>query len=104
MTRIIYEQDGVQTTNLDHLVDIVTKREITLHSGIEKTFSVRVPIGIALKIDAMARNAGVSRNSLCIDFLEFAMDEVWDELDLENKGVISAILEEISLDGSLEGA
>lgn len=74
--------DGsTEITDMDHLVSMVSGTGQSEYRGIEKAFSVRVPLDLGERLKAMADHGHVSQNELICNLLEFAVSEVYNQLD-----------------------
>lgn len=94
MSRIIgyagdNDEEGI--TEIEHLVNMVSARGTSEYKGMEKAFSVRAPIGLAANLRAMATHGKISQNQLICDLLEFAVHEVYDQLDKEIKVAVNKL-------------
>lgn len=83
--------DGsTEITDMDHLVSMVSGTGESEYRGIEKAFSVRVPLDLGERLKAMAEHGRVPQNTLICNLLEFAVSEVFQQL---NNDVASTINE-----------
>lgn len=83
--------DGsTEITDMDHLVSMVSGTGQSEYRGIEKAFSVRVPLDLGETLKAMADHGHVSQNELIVNLLEFAVSEVSQRLPADVSNKISA--------------
>lgn len=103
MPRIITTVGDEEVTNLDWLVGLVEKTSTFDYKGAERTFTIRMPLTEAARIDAMARQAGITRNAICVQFLEYALDEVMAKLSRKTIKEVKAIEGELLAEMIKEG-
>ena len=73
-----------QPTPLELLVDIVSGKKSPEYNGATRTFTINVPVSDALLLDAMLANTtGISPNELICHLLDFALQEVRENLPEE---------------------
>lgn len=76
--------DGsTEITDMDHIVSMVSGTGSESYRGMEKAFSVRVPLDLGERIKAMADHGHVAQNTLICTLLDFAVSEVYGQLDSE---------------------
>lgn len=69
-----------EPSRLDFIVQMISGTASTEVMGIDKAFTLRGPVHICSYLDAMAEVAGVSRNLLAFELLEYAIADVLSEL------------------------
>lgn len=74
------EAQREEPTLLEELVGLLSHTSTSTFSGGEKAMTIRLPIHIAARLEAMVEVAGVSRNLLARQLLEYAMLDVLDEV------------------------
>lgn len=74
------EAQREEPTLLEELVGLLSHTSTSTFSGGEKAMTIRLPIHIAARLEAMVEVAGVSRNLLARQLLEYAMVDVLDEV------------------------
>ena len=78
---MITTEDGEHISEAAHLASVIRgtgKRSIR---AVARPFIIRAPIYLLADIDAMAKSAGQSRNSIAIQLLNVAIDETKAKLD-----------------------
>jgi len=99
MPRTIHTtEDGEEITNLEFLVGLVEKTASTEVFQAEKSFTVRLSINLAASIDAMCQQSGQTRNLLCSELLQYAVDEVLGQLKPETSEQFIAIRDRLYLE------
>lgn len=109
--RLLDEMEAAreEPTLLEELVGLLSHTSSSSYSGGEKAMTIRLPIHIAARLEAMVEVAGVSRNQLARQLLEYAMVDLLNELpdqvvqlveDLYQKAVISEYDASRSLDAN----
>jgi hypothetical protein len=109
--RLLDEMEAAreEPTLLEELVGLLSHTSSSSFSGGEKSMTIRLPIHIAARLDAMVEVAGVSRNQLARQLLEYAMVDVLNEVpdqveqlveDLYQKAVIAEFDASRSLDSN----
>lgn len=98
------EGGGTEITDLDHLVGMVSGTGSSEHRGQEKAFSLRLPIHLAARVKAMAEHGKVSQNELLVNLMDFAVSEVYDNLDKKVQKSLEKLTSKVLADLSSEGA
>jgi len=78
---MISTQDGEHITEAKHLASVIRGTGKTTIKAVARPFIVRAPIYLLADIDAMAKSAGQSRNSMTIQLLKVAIEETKANLD-----------------------
>lgn len=65
----------------DHAAAIVERRGKTEYVGATKLITIRIPMPLAVHLQAMAKKSGKSRNATIATLLEVALEEVRERLD-----------------------
>jgi hypothetical protein len=65
----------------DHAAAIVERRGKTEYVGATKLITIRIPMPLAVHLQAMAQKSGKSRNATIATLLEVALEEVRERLD-----------------------
>lgn len=82
----------------DHAANIVEGRGVTEYVGATKVISVRLPLTLAARVQALAHKSGKTRNASVSMLLEVGLQEVIDRLTDETKAELQAIEQELLRD------
>lgn len=80
-----------EPTLLEHLVGLVSRSSSVDFIGAEKAITLRLPITLACQLDALVEVAGVSRNSMARDLLEYSIQDLIGELPQELADKVNGI-------------
>ena len=84
----------------DHAAAIVQGRSKTEYVGATKLITIRIPMPLAVHLQAMAQKSGKSRNATIATLLDVALEEVRERLDDETIQELQAIEQELWADES----
>ena len=79
----ITTDDGEVIKAADHAAAIVEGRGKTEYVGATKLITIRIPMPLAVHLQAMAQKSGKSRNATICTFLDVAIEEVEKRLSKE---------------------
>ena len=96
--------DGEVIKAADHAAAIVEGRGKTEYVGITKLITIRIPMHLAIQLQAMAQKSGKSRNATIATLLEVGLEEVSERLDLQTIEQLREIEQELYTDHANEGA
>lgn len=96
--------DGEVIKAADHAAAIVEGRGKTEYVGLSKLITIRVPMHLAIQLQAMAQKSGKSRNATIATLLEVGLEEVSERLDLQTIEQLREIEQELYTDNANEGA
>ena len=96
--------DGEVIKAADHAAAIVEGRGKTEYVGITKLITIRIPMHLAIQLQAMAQKSGKSRNATIATLLEVGLEEVSERLDLQTIEQLREIEQELYTDNANEGA
>ena len=92
--------DGDVIKAADHAAAIVEGRGKTEYIGTTKLITIRIPMPLAVQLQAMAQKSGKSRNATIATLLEVALEEVRERLDESTLEELQAIEQELWSDES----
>ena len=92
--------DGDVIKAADHAAAIVEGRGKTEYIGTTKLITIRIPMPLAVQLQAMAQKSGKSRNATIATLLDVALEEVRERLDDETIEELQAIEQELWADES----
>jgi hypothetical protein len=92
--------DGEVIKAADHAAAIVQGRGKTEYVGTTKLITIRIPMPLAVHLQAMAQKSGKSRNATIATLLDVALEEVRERLDDETIQELQAIEQELWADES----
>ena len=78
---MITTEDGEHISEAEHLASVIRGTGKTTIKAVARPFIVRTPIYLLADIDAMAKSAGQSRNSMAIQLLNVAIEATKANLD-----------------------
>ena len=90
--------DGEVIKAADQAAAIVQGRGKTEYIGATKLITIRIPIPLAIQLQAMAQKSGKSRNATIETLLEVGLEEVRDRLDEATMTDLLAIEQELFSD------
>ena len=90
--------DGEVIKAADHAAAIVEGRGKTDYVGTTKLITIRIPMHLAVQLQAMAQKSGKSRNATISTLLEVGLEEVRDRLDEATMTELLAIEQELFSD------
>ena len=96
----ITTDDGEVIKAADHAAAIVEGRGKTEYGGATKLITIRIPMPLAVQLQAMAQKSGKSRNATIATLLEVALEEVRERLDESTLEELQAIEQELWADES----
>jgi predicted DNA-binding protein len=64
----------------DQVAAIVEGRGENTYIGVTKVTSVRLPLHLAVKLQALAHKSGKTRNAMMVNLLEVGLEEVYQRL------------------------
>ena len=96
----ITTDDGEVIKAADHAAAIVQGRGKTEYVGTTKLITIRIPMPLAVHLQAMAQKSGKSRNATIATLLDVALEEVRERLDDETIQELQAIEQELWADES----
>ncbi len=64
----------------DELADMVEGRTAFSYAGLTKVTSVRIPLHLAVKVQALAYKSGKTRNAIIVNLLEVGLEELHQRL------------------------
>ena len=96
--------DGEVIKAADQAAAIVEGRAKTEYVGITKLITIRIPMHLAIQLQAMAQKSGKSRNATIATLLEVGLEEVSERLDLQTIEQLREIEQELYTDNANEGA
>jgi predicted DNA-binding protein len=96
--------DGEVIKAADQAAAIVEGRGKTEYVGVSKLITIRVPMHLAIQLQAMAQKSGKSRNATIATLLEVGLEEVSERLDLQTIEQLREIEQELYTDNANEGA
>ena len=77
----ITTDDGEVIKAADHAAAIVEGRGKTEYVGLSKLVTIRIPMPLAVQLQAVAQKSGKSRNATIATLLEVGLEEVRERLD-----------------------
>lgn len=80
---MITTDDGEVIQAADQVASIVEGRGETHYMGVTKVISVRLPLHLSAKLQALAHKSGRTRNSMMVNLLEVGLEEVYQRLTPE---------------------
>ncbi len=92
--------DGEVIKAADQAAAIVEGRGKTEYVGTTKLITIRIPMPLAVHLQAMAQKSGKSRNATIATLLDVALEEVRERLDDETIEELQAIEQELWADES----
>lgn len=90
--------DGEVIKAADQAAAIVQGRGKTEYIGATKLITIRIPMPLAIQLQAMAQKSGKSRNATIETLLEVGLEEVRDRLDEATMTDLLAIEQELFSD------
>ena len=96
--------DGEVIKAADQAAAIVEGRGKTEYVGITKLITIRIPMHLAIQLQAMAQKSGKSRNATIATLLEVGLEEVRERLDDQTIDQLREIEQELYTDNANEGA
>ena len=96
--------DGEVIKAADQAAAIVEGRAKTEYVGITKLITIRIPMHLAIQLQAMAQKSGKSRNATIATLLEVGLEEVSERLDLQTIEQLREIEQELYTDNANVGA
>ncbi len=100
----ITTDDGEVIKAADHAAAIVQGRGKTEYIGLTKLITIRLPMPLAIHLQAMAQKSGKSRNATIATLLEVGLEEVRERLDDQTIDQLREIEQELYTDNANEGA
>ena len=100
----ITTDDGEVIKAADHAAAIVEGRGKTEYVGATKLITIRIPMPLAVHLQAMAQKSGKSRNATSATLLEVGLEEVRERLDLQTIEELREIEQELYTDNANVGA
>lgn len=94
----ITTDDGEVIKAADQAAAIVQGRGKTEYIGATKLITIRIPMPLAIQLQAMAQKSGKSRNATIETLLEVGLEEVRDRLDEATMTDLLAIEQELFSD------
>lgn len=94
----ITTDDGEVIKAADHAAAIIEGRGRSEYVGASKLITIRIPMHLAVQLQAMAHKSGKSRNATISTLLEVGLDEVWERLDESTQEQLSTIEHELFSD------
>lgn len=105
MPRIIHTtDDGEHITDLEFLTGLIEKTATQEGAQAEKSFTVRLGLNLAASIEALSKISGQTRNLLCVELLQFALDEVLTTLKPETIDAFDSSRESLLWDYSVQAS
>lgn len=92
--------DGDVIKAADHAAAIVQGRGKTEYIGTTKLITIRIPMPLAVQLQAMAQKSGKSRNATIATLLEVGLEEVRERLDESTLADLQTIETELFSDES----
>jgi predicted DNA-binding protein len=92
--------DGDVIKAADHAAAIVEGRGKTEYVGTTKLITIRIPMPLAVQLQAMAQKSGKSRNATIATLLEVGLEEVRERLDESTLADLQTIETELFSDES----
>lgn len=86
----------------DQVAAIVEGRGETHYMGVTKVISVRLPLHLSVKLQALAHKSGRTRNSMMVNLLEVGLEEVFQRLTPETLAQLQDLESEALSDQSGE--
>jgi predicted DNA-binding protein len=95
--------DGEVVTAAEHAASVISGTGKTDYWGVTKIISVRMPLHISNRLQALAHRSGKSRNATICNFLAVAIEEVEKHLseevvrevnELENEVIAGSLAEQ----------
>ena len=96
--------DGEVIKAADQAAAIVEGRGKTEYVGCTKLITIRIPMHLAIQLQAMAQKSGKSRNATIATLLEVGLEEVRERLDDQTIDQLREIEQELYTDNANEGA
>lgn len=90
--------DGEVIKAADHAAAIVEGRGKTEYVGTTKLITIRIPMPLAVQLQAMAQKSGKSRNATIATLLEVGLEEVRERLDETTLEDLQTIEQELFTD------
>ena len=94
----ITTDDGEVIKAADHAAAIVEGRGKTEYVGATKLITIRIPMPLAVQLQAMAQKSGKSRNATIATLLEVGLEEVRERLDETTLDDLQTIEQELFTD------
>ena len=94
----ITTDDGEVIKAADHAAAIVEGRGKTEYIGSTKLITIRIPMPLAVQLQAMAQKSGKSRNATIATLLEVGLEEVRERLDQSTLEDLQTIEQELFSD------
>ena len=94
----ITTDDGEVIKAADHAAAIVEGRGKTEYIGLTKLITIRIPMPLAVQLQAMAQKSGKSRNATIATLLEVGLEEVRERLDQSTLEDLQTIEQELFSD------
>ena len=94
----ITTDDGEVIKAADHAAAIVEGRGKTEYVGTTKLITIRIPMPLAVQLQAMAQKSGKSRNATIATLLEVGLEEVRERLDETTLDDLQTIEQELFTD------
>jgi predicted DNA-binding protein len=94
----ITTDDGDVIKAADHAAAIVEGRGKTEYVGTTKLITIRIPMPLAVQLQAMAQKSGKSRNATIATLLEVGLEEVRERLDETTLDDLQTIEQELFTD------
>lgn len=83
---------------LNHFAAMVSNRGQSQYVGQNKVISVRLPIHVFMKIEALTKFSGQTRNKLLVSALDGAIEYAISELTKENLKKFDAVMASVEVD------
>lgn len=90
--------DGEVIKAADHAAAIVEGRAKGEYVGLTKIITIRIPMPLAIQLQALAQKSGKSRNATIGTLLDVAIEEVRERLDASTIKELEAIEQELYSD------
>lgn len=84
--------------NLEHFASMVSNRGNSQYLGVNKVISVRLPIHVFIKIEALTKFSGQTRNKLLVAALDGAMEYAISELSAEDSKKFDSVIASVEVD------
>ena len=94
----ITTDDGDVIKAADHAAAIVEGRGKTEYVGTTKLITIRIPMPLAVQLQAMPQKSGKSRNATIATLLEVGLEEVRERLDETTLDDLQTIEQELFTD------
>ena len=96
------DEDEVIIQAADQVAAIVEGRGENSYIGATKVTSVRMPLHLAVKLQALAHKSGKTRNAMMVNLLEVGLEEVFQRLTPETLAQLQDLESEALSDQSGE--